>query len=110
MYYKNNRACYDFCATWFTRKCSNCEIYHNKPGQANTNSNIESFNNVIKNKYTNRRKLSMKAAFLAIGKLILSYSSEPEEFEVFPKFNTDIKRVSDQFVKANFQTPVPLPS
>ena len=27
---------------------SNWQIYHNKPGQANTNSNIESFNNVIK--------------------------------------------------------------
>ena len=103
LYYKNHRDCYDYCATWFSGKWSNWQIYHNKPGQANTNSNIESFNNVIKNKYTNRRKLSIKTAFLAIGKLILSYSTEPEEFEVYPKFNTDIKRVSDQFIKANFQ-------
>lgn len=47
-YFKHHRACYDYCATWFTGKWSNWQIYHNKPGQANTNSNIESFNNVIK--------------------------------------------------------------
>ena len=83
-------------------KWLNWQIYHNKPGQANKNSNIESFNNVIKENYTNRRKLSMKAALMAIGKLILSYSTEPVEFEVYPKYNSKIKEVADKLSKANF--------
>ncbi len=41
-YANDHVAAYTYCATWFTGDWSN------KPGQANTNSNIESFNNVIK--------------------------------------------------------------
>ena len=102
-YYKHHRACYDYCATWFTGKWSNWQIYHNKPGQANTNSNIESFNNIIKKKYTNRTKLSMKAALVALEKLVLSYSTEPLDFEIYPKFEMKTKAYADKLVKKNFK-------
>ena len=72
----------------------------NKPGQVNINSNIESYKAIKKN-YTNRRKLSMKAALITFGKLILSYSTEPVEFEVYPKNNSKIKEVADKISKAN---------
>ena len=102
-YYKQYRACYDYCASWFKGPWSNWQIYHNKPGQANTNSNIESFNNVIKKKYTNRSKLSLKAALLEIMKLILSYSTEPLEFEIYPKFTIKVKQLEDKLDKRNFK-------
>ena len=35
--------CYDYCRTWFIGRWSNWQFYHNLPGQANTNSNNESF-------------------------------------------------------------------
>ena len=102
-YYKHYRACYDYCATWFTGVWCNWQIYHNKPGQANTNSNIESFNNVIKKKYTNRTKLSLKLALLAIGKLILTYSTEALDFEIYPKFELKTKQFADTLDKRNFK-------
>ena len=102
-YYKRHRACYDYCASWFYGPWSNWQIYHNKPGQANTNSNIESFNNVIKKKYTNRRKLRLKAALIAIGKLILSYSTEPLDFEIYPKFCKKTKSSADKLGERNFK-------
>ena len=45
----------------------------------------------------------MKSALIAIGKLILSYSTEPVEFEVYPKYNAKIKSVADKLVINNFK-------
>ena len=47
-YAKSYKACYDYWATWFTGRWSYWQIYHNLPAQKNTNSNSESFNNIIK--------------------------------------------------------------
>jgi transposase-like protein len=102
-YYKHHRACYDYCATWFTGVWCNWQIFHNKPGQANTNSNIESFNNVIKKKYTNRTKLSLKSALLAIAKLILAYSTEAPIFEIYPKFEQKTKEFADSLDIRHFK-------
>ena len=107
IYYKHHRECYNYCSTWFTGKWSNWQIYHNKPDQANTNSNIESFNNVIKKKYTKRWKLSIKSALIALGKLILTYSTEPLDFEIYPKFDAKTKRFADSLEKINFKKTEP---
>ena len=61
------------------------------------------FNNIIKKKYTNRTKLSMKSALLALGKLVVSYSTNPVDFEVYPKFSAKTKEIADTLVKANFK-------
>ncbi len=73
-YMKHYNACYKYCSNWFTGVWSNWQIFHNKPGKANTNSNIESFNNIIKKKITNRTKLTMCNAIKAIQKLVINSS------------------------------------
>jgi hypothetical protein len=50
-YAKSEPEMYEYCETWFTCDWSNWMIYHSKPGLANTNSNIESFSNVLKRDY-----------------------------------------------------------
>ena len=57
---------------------SNWQIYHNKPGQANTNFNKESFDNVIKKKYSMKTKLSMEISLLMLTRLVLAYSTNPK--------------------------------
>ena len=37
-YSKSHKAMYEYCATWFEGPWSNWQIYHSKPGLANTNS------------------------------------------------------------------------
>ena len=50
-YAQSEKKMYDYILTWFTGEWSNWMIYCSKPGLANTNSNIESFNNVLKRDY-----------------------------------------------------------
>jgi hypothetical protein len=40
---------------------------------------------------------------LAIMKLILSYSTEPLEFEIHPKFTIQVKKLADKLDKRNFK-------
>ena len=65
-YKKNYGTAYKYCSGWFEGMWSNWQIFCNKPGHANTNSNIESFNRVIKIDFTNNRRMPMKTA---IGKI-----------------------------------------
>ena len=48
IYSRTEPSMYEYCASWFEGVWSNWMIYCSKPGLANTNSNIESFNNVLK--------------------------------------------------------------
>ena len=45
----------------------------------------------------------MKCALEAIGRLVLSYSTAPTPFEIYPKFNRQTKALADTLVKANFK-------
>ena len=45
----------------------------------------------------------MKNAILAIGKLCLYYSTNPVEFETYPKFKQTTKAMADKLVKTNFK-------
>lgn len=74
-------------AQWFTGNFDKWQIFRNKPGFANTNSNVESFNNVIKRDFTNRRKLSVKAALDTINEIITYYSNNDIDFAKKPNFN-----------------------
>ena len=102
-YAKNHKEAYNYCASWFTGDWSNWQIYHNKPGQANTNSNIESFNNVIKKSFTERRKLSMKCALVTLLKMCHHYSVNRRQFFVTPRFDKNTKASADKLTKKNFK-------
>ena len=39
---------------------------------------------------------------MAIAKLVLSYSTDPLEFEIYPKFEKQTKILADKLVKSNF--------
>ena len=101
-YSKSHKAMYEYCATWFEGPWSNWQIYHSKPGLANTNSNIESFNRVIK-RFTNRRKLGIKASCQKLFELVVYYSNEYAEFENKPKYNKVTKDVSGYYTKNSFE-------
>jgi hypothetical protein len=79
-YSESYPAAYEYCATWFSGVWSNWQIFHNKPGQANTNSNIESFNNVIKKSFTDRKKIAIKSAIAAILKMCVHYATNQRQF------------------------------
>lgn len=78
-------------------------IYHNEPGYANSNSNVESFNNVIKRDFTGRRRLSIKAAIEKIGQIIVYYSTKGPQFENKPKFDNKIKSIAEKFTNSNYK-------
>lgn len=101
-YQKSHPQVYDYCATWFDGPWCNWQIFRNRPGQANSNSNIESFNNVIKLDL-NRKRLPMKAAILAIFEQIVYYSTEDKIFEKIPKFNRHTRELADSLIKSNFK-------
>ena len=72
---------------WFNGEFTNWQVYHNPPGFANTNSNIESVNNDFKRFFTNRKRLSMKGAIEIIGKCIIYNSENSKVFETKPKLS-----------------------
>ena len=45
----------------------------------------------------------MKAALVALEKIVLSYSTEPLDFEIYPKFDMKTKGYADKLVKKNFK-------
>jgi hypothetical protein len=103
---KINVEVYDYCATWFEGEWSTWQIFRNKPGQANTNSNIESFNNTIKLDLS-RKRLPMKAAINAIFEQIVYYSTEYEPFAKIPKYNQKTRELADCLIKSNFRVVRP---
>ena len=103
---KINVDVYDYCLTWFEGEWSTWQIFRNKPGQANTNSNIESFNNTIKLDLS-RKRLPMKAAIKAIFEQIVYYSTEYEPFAKIPKYNQKTRELADCLTKSNFRVVRP---
>ena len=99
---KLNVDVYDYCSTWFEGDWCTWQIFRNKPGQANTNSNIESFNNTIKLDLS-RKRLPMKAAINAIFEQIVYYSTEYEPFATIPKYNHQTRELADCLIKSNFR-------
>jgi len=83
-YSKTEPSMYEYCASWFEGIWSNWMIYCSKPGLANTNSNIESFNNVLKRDYFERRKVPMRTAINKLFECITYYSTEYSEFKTIP--------------------------
>ena len=83
---KGTRSVYEYVMTWLTGKFKKWKIFHNPPGWSNTNSNIESFNAVIKRDFTLRRRYSVYASVEMMEDIILYYSTNPKKFNTTPKF------------------------
>ena len=93
---------YDYCKTWFEGEWSNWMIYCSKPGLANTNSNIESFNNVLKRDYFRSRKVPMRAALDIIIECIVCYSTTMAEFKTMPVPRSSSTKFARQMTASNF--------
>ena len=102
-YSSNEPEMYEYCATWFVGEWSNWMIYHSKPGLANTNSNIESFNAVLKRDYFERRKVPMRTALTKLIECIVYYSTENTEFKLIPEIKTNVLRRALGYTKDNYK-------
>ena len=100
-YAKVYPAMYEYCASWFEGVWSNWQIYHTRPGCANTNSNIESFNRSVK-RFTYRRKMSVLSALNTLMEIITYYSTEFAEFETMPKYSKKTRKLAELYDKSNF--------
>ena len=87
---------------WFNGEFTNWQVYHNPPGFANTNSNIESVNNDFKRFFTNRKRLSMKGAIEIIGKCIIYNSENLKVFETKPKLSRRLLTTANSIPKSRF--------
>ena len=79
------------------------QIFRNKPGYANTNSNLESFNATIKRDFTNNTAFYISGAIEHIGEIIEFYSENAVEFELAPKFDKSVLTSANKLSKANFK-------
>ena len=59
---------------WFEGKFCKWQIFRTPPGFATTNSNIESFNSVIKRDFTSRKRQSIMNAINIINEIVIYYS------------------------------------
>jgi len=102
-YSKSEPEMYEYCESWFTGEWSNWMIYHSKPGLANTNSNIESFNNVLKRDYFERRKVPMRTALTKLIECIVYYSTEFSEFKIQPLIKPNVLKLARGYSKDNYK-------
>ena len=105
-YSKKEPSMYDYCTSWFNGEWSNWMIFCSKPGLANTNSNIESFNNVLKRDYFERRKVPMRTAISKIFECIVFYSTEFSEFKTRPEVKQKTLKLALGYTKANFKSAI----
>ena len=87
---------------WFTGVFNKWQIFRNKPGFANTNSNIESFNATIKRDFTNRKRWTIKLALEKISNII-THSSNKKYFETVPAYNKGFSSYSNRLDKSHFK-------
>ena len=71
---------------WFEGKFCKWQIFRTLPGFATTNSNIESFNSVIKRDFTSRKRQSIMNAINIINEIIIYYSTNFKDFSLAGNF------------------------
>jgi hypothetical protein len=69
----------------------------------NTNSNIESFNNVLKRDYFERRKVPMRTALNKLIECIVYYSTEFIEFKIQPLIKPSVLKLARGYSKDNYK-------
>ena len=85
----NNSVMYNYIyKQWLTSRYNKWQIFRTPPGYAAKNSNIESFNAVIKRSYTKRE--SVKGGLETIGLIITDYSNTINTFEVLGRYTEKV--------------------
>ena len=79
-----------FKKSWLLGDFTKWQIFHNPPGYASTNSNIESFNASIKRDFTLRRRLSV-AVIMKFGEITTYYSLHSKTFFTTPAYNRKLQ-------------------
>ena len=81
---------------WLLPVFDRWQIFRNHPGYPNTNSNIESFNAIVKRDITERIKLSVSEVMTKLRILIINYSTKhAKTFATIPSFDKEIKEKAD---------------
>ena len=88
--------------TWLTGDFCRWQIFRNKPGYANTNSNLESFNATIKRDHFKGKVSHISGSITHVGNIIRFYSSHGKKFELLPKFDKNLLKMATKLTKANF--------
>jgi hypothetical protein len=89
-YIKHHRKAYEYMRNQLigNEKFKNWQIFQSPPGYANNNSNIESFNRLIKG-FTQKKKLSVFGIVDKCCEMVYYYSSEQNgRINSFTKFKT----------------------
>ena len=88
---------------WFNGEFTNWQVYHNPPGFAGSNSNMEGVNADFKKFFTNRNRLSIKCAVERIGECIVYYSENAEPFALKPKIFRRVTDKASNIIKTQFK-------
>jgi hypothetical protein len=105
-YEKNHRDMYDYIYnSWINTKDHTCnlQIFRNRAGFANTNSNLESFNARLKTDFFNRIVRTIGGVLLVFIEELIPYLSDNcKKFKTYPKYvkKTEIKALT--LTKENF--------
>ena len=88
---------------WIDSNYCNWQIFRNKSGFANTNSNLESFNNTVKRIFTKRQTFYISGAISKIAEVILYYSANKHPFKDYPKHHPKVVEQAKKLTKDNFK-------
>ena len=91
--------------TWIRTNDHTCnwQSFRNRPGFANTNSPLESFNNMIKTQFMKRVVMSIGGALSKIEEVIIYYSNNPKKFNFSPRFVKTTNVLALTLTKENFR-------
>jgi len=90
---------------WINKDDHTCnwQSFCNKPGFANTNSPLESFNKTIKHQYTLKNILLLGIVIGKLETIILYYSNNKKIFETAPRFVKKTHQLALALTKKNFK-------
>jgi len=104
IYAKSHREMYDYIKKeWIDSQYCNWQIFRNKPGFANTNSNLESFNNTVKRTFTKRQSFYISGSISKLAEIILYYSINKKAFKDHPKFYKKVVEQANRLTVDNFK-------
>ena len=91
--------------TWIRTNDHTCnwQSFRNRPGFANTNSPLESFNNMIKTQFMKRVVMSIGGALSKLEEIIIYYSSNRRKFHFSPRFLKTVHELATSLTRANFR-------
>jgi len=104
IYATNHKEMYDYIKKeWIDSQYCYWQIFRNKPGFANTNSNLESFNNTVRRIFTKRQLFYLSGSISKLAEIILYYSINKKAFRDNPKFYKNVSELASRLTIDNFK-------